>query len=349
MPAWPCCEPCRERRACASAWLAASSSSDGSSARSNLLANAVKFTPPAGEIGIKVSARPLDGSRHEVHFAVRDTGVGIPPDRFDRLFKSFSQVDVSMTRRYGGTGLGLAICQRLCELMGGRIWPESEVGKGSTFHFTIVAEAAPALAAASRDSGHGELAGKSVLIVDDNRTNRRILKPQAEKWGMRAWETGSPLEALEWVRRGDPYDVILLDYQMPDMDGIMLAREIRARRGAEWLPLVLLSSIGEALPTAHQEAGFAAVLSKPLKLSLLHDRLLEIFGKTAEAPPRPVDEPVREPVAPALPLRILMAEDSAVNQKVGLALLERLGYQADVVANGHERWTASTGRPTTSS
>jgi signal transduction histidine kinase/CheY-like chemotaxis protein len=302
----------------------------------NLLGNAVKFTPPAGEIGITVSARPLDGSRHEVHFAVRDTGVGIPPDRFDRLFKSFSQVDVSMTRRYGGTGLGLAICQRLCELMGGRIWAESEVGKGSTFHFTIVAEASPTLAAASWHSRHGELAGKRVLIVDDNRTNRRILKLQSEKWGMHAWETGSPLEAFEWVRRGDPYDVILLDYQMPDMDGIMLAREIRARRGAELLALILLSSIGEALPTAHQEAGFAAVLSKPLKLSLLHDRLLEIFGKTAQAPPRALDEPVRQPVARAVPLRILVAEDSAVNQKVALALLERLGYRADVVANGHE-------------
>ncbi len=301
----------------------------------NLVGNAVKFTPPAGEIGITVSARPLDGPRHEVHFAVRDTGVGIPPERFDRLFKSFSQVDVSTTRRYGGTGLGLAICQRLCELMGGRIWAESEVGKGSTFHFTIVAEAGPTPAAASWESGRGGLAGKRALIVDDNRTNRRILKIQAERWGMHARETGSPLEALEWIRRGDPYDVALLDYQMPDMDGIMLAREIRAWRGAEFLALMLLSSIGQSLPVA-REAGFAAVLSKPLKLSLLHDRLLEILGDTGEAPPPPAGESSSASVAPAVSLRILLAEDNAVNQTVALRLLERLGYQADVAANGHE-------------
>src|SRR5207249_7088739 len=151
----------------------------------------------AGEVGITVSARLLDGPRHEVHFAVRDTGVGIPPERFDRLFKSFSQVDVSTTRRYGGTGLGLAICQRLCELMGGRIWAESEVGKGSTFHFTIVAEAAPA--PAPHHDEHRELVGKRVLIVDDNRSNRRMLKLQSESWGLRAWETGSPHVGLEWI------------------------------------------------------------------------------------------------------------------------------------------------------
>src|SRR5216117_1090860 len=161
----------------------------------NLLANGIKFTP-AGEVGVSVSARRLEGARHEIHFSVRDTGIGITKDRFDRLFKSFSQVDVSTTRRYGGTGLGLAICQRLCELMGGRIWAESEVGKGSTFHFTIVAEAGPTPAAASWESGRAGLAGKRVLIVDDNRTNRRILKIQAERWGMHARETGSPLEAL---------------------------------------------------------------------------------------------------------------------------------------------------------
>src|SRR5207253_2975208 len=133
----------------------------------NLLSNAVKFTQ-TGEIVVTVSAAPLDGSRHEIHFTVRDSGIGIPADRFGRLFKSFSQADASTTRRYGGTGLGLAICQRLSELMGGRIWAESEVGKGSTFHFTIVAEAAPAQA--PHHDEHRELVGKRVLIVDDNRS-----------------------------------------------------------------------------------------------------------------------------------------------------------------------------------
>ena len=299
----------------------------------NLLSNAVKFTQ-AGEIVVTVSAAPLDGSRHEMHFTVRDSGIGIPADLFGRLFKSFSQADASTTRRYGGTGLGLAICQRLCELMGGRIWAESEVGKGSTFHFTIVAEALPA--PAGRPGGHSELDGKRVLIVDDNRTNRRILKVQTERWGLLARETGSPHEGLEWIRRGDPYDVVLLDYQMPDMDGLALAREMRRHRGPESLALVLLSSIGQALPAAHREVGFAAVLSKPLKLSLLYDRLLEIFGEAPDVARAAAAEPSPESGAPTGPLRILVAEDNAVNQKVAVRLLERLGYQADVSANGHE-------------
>src|SRR5262245_16053269 len=151
---------------------------------SHLLANAIKFTP-AGEVGVTVSARRLEGSRREVHFAVRDTGIGIPKDRFDRLFKVFSQVDVSTTRRYGGTGLGLAISKRLSELMGGRIWAESEPGKGSTFHFTIVADEVEALERAAADGEQPELAGKRVLIVDDNASNRLLLKLQTKRWGMR--------------------------------------------------------------------------------------------------------------------------------------------------------------------
>src|SRR4029077_7756190 len=156
----------------------------------NLLANAIKFTP-AGEVGVTVAARRLEGVRREIHFAVRDTGIGIPKDRFDRLFKSFSQVDASTTRRYGGTGLGLAICKRLCEQMGGRIWVESEVGKGSAFHFTILADAIDLPTDVRRAAGSLELAGRRVLIVDDNRTNRRILRLQTEKWGMLPRETES--------------------------------------------------------------------------------------------------------------------------------------------------------------
>jgi signal transduction histidine kinase/CheY-like chemotaxis protein/HPt (histidine-containing phosphotransfer) domain-containing protein len=295
----------------------------------NLVSNAIKFTP-AGEISVTVSSRPLADSRHEVHFAVQDTGIGISPGQFDRLFKSFSQADASTTRRYGGTGLGLVICRRLCELMGGRIWGESEAGRGSTFHFTIEAEAVTVLPLTRAD--RGSLAGKRVLIVDDNRTNRHILKIQAERWGMRARDTGSPSEALEWIQRGDPCDVALLDYQMPDMDGFALARELRGARGAESLALILLSSIGGVLPPAHA-AAFEVVLSKPVKLSLLHDRLLEILGGPDE--PRSVGN-ARSPEAPAAPLRILLAEDNAINQTVALRLLERLEHRADVAANGHE-------------
>jgi CheY-like chemotaxis protein len=297
----------------------------------NLLSNAIKFTP-AGEIGVTVTSRPIGGSRHEVRFAVRDTGIGIAADRFDRLFKSFSQADASTTRRYGGTGLGLVICQRLCELMGGRIWAESRAGSGSTFSFTIAAEAVSLPPRAQPDTG--ELGGKRVVIVDDNRTNRHVLRLQTERWGMRARDTGSPGEALEWIRRGDPCDVVLLDYQMPDMDGLTLARALREVRGPESLALLLLSSIGGTLSSAPGDLTFAAVLSKPVKLSLLHDRLLEILGDRREA--QPPEPGAGAPDAPSARLRILLAEDNEINQTVALRLLERLGQQADVAANGRE-------------
>ena len=300
----------------------------------NLLANAIKFTP-AGEVGVTVSARRLEGSRREVHFAVRDTGIGIPKDRFDRLFKVFSQVDVSTTRRYGGTGLGLAISKRLSELMGGRIWAESEPGKGSTFHFTIVADEVEALERATADREQPELAGKRVLIVDDNASNRLLLKLQTERWGMRARDTNSPAVALEWIVQGDPFDVALLDYQMPEMDGIALAREIRAARGAHAPVLILLSSTGQSLASAHANAGFAAGLSKPLRLSHLRDRLLETVGDRRDTSAGAVP-PVARDVGSPVPLRILLAEDNAINQKVALRLLERLGYGADVVGDGRQ-------------
>ena len=300
----------------------------------NLLANGIKFTP-AGEVGVTVSTQRLEGSRREVHFAVRDTGIGIPKDRFDRLFKVFSQVDVSTTRRYGGTGLGLAISKRLSELMGGRIWAESEPGKGSTFHFTIVADEVEDLGRAAADGEQPELAGKRVLIVDDNASNRLLLKLQTARWGMRARDTNSPAVALEWIVQGDPFDVALLDYQMPEMDGIALAREIRAVRGAHAPVLILLSSTGQSLASAHADAGFAAGLSKPLRLSHLRDRLLETIGDQRDASAGAVAPAARDVGSPVA-LRILLAEDNAINQKVALRLLERLGYGADVVGDGRQ-------------
>jgi CheY-like chemotaxis protein/HPt (histidine-containing phosphotransfer) domain-containing protein len=273
--------------------------------------------------------------RREIHFAVHDTGIGIPKDRFDRLFKVFSQVDVSTTRRYGGTGLGLAISKRLSELMGGRIWAESEPGKGSTFHFTIVADEVGALERAAADGEQPELAGKRVLIVDDNASNRLLLKLQTERWGMRARDTNSPAVALEWIVRGDPFDVALLDYQMPEMDGIALAREIRAVRGAHAPVLILLSSTGQSLASAHADAGFAAGLSKPLRLSHLRDRLLETIGDQRDTSAGAVP-PVARDMGLPVPLRILLAEDNPINQEVALRLLERLGYGADVVGDGRQ-------------
>jgi signal transduction histidine kinase/FixJ family two-component response regulator len=314
----------------------------------NLVANAIKFTP-AGEVGGTVAARAMQAPRHEIHFAVRDTGIGISPAQFDRLFKVFSQVDASTTRRYGGTGLGLAICRRLAELMGGRIWAESEPGQGSTFHFTIVADEVPVPARSAREGQQPELTGKRVLIVDDNRNNRLLLKLQTERWGMFARETDSPKAALGWISRGDPFDVALLDYQMPEMDGIALARAILAARGRGSPVLILLSSVGQLATVEPAEAGFDAVLSKPLKLSHLRDRLLETVGTPSEPAAAPGEPVPGGPSAAVRPLRILIAEDNEVNQKVAHRLLERSATTPTSRATAVKLWRASRTPRTTSS
>ncbi|MFH0802676.1 MAG: response regulator [bacterium] len=314
----------------------------------NLLNNAVKFTEK-GEVVLLVTSRLIDGGKqnkiassplHELHFAVRDTGIGIPPDHMDRLFKSFSQVDTSITRKYGGTGLGLAISQRLCEMMGGKMWVESEgiPGKGSTFHFTLRAESVtlPATHTSLREA-QVKLKDKRMLIVDDNATNRRILVHQANLWGMFTRDAESPLQALEWIQKGDPFDVAILDMHMPEMDGVTLAREIRRYRDIQVLPLVLFTSLGERESGVdYDAAGFAAHLTKPAKPSQIFDTLMNIFGEREvqiqEKPAVVFDSGMGK----RLPLRILLAEDNKVNQKVAIRILQHLGYQTDLAANGLE-------------
>jgi PAS domain S-box-containing protein len=306
----------------------------------NLLTNAVKFTED-GEVVLSVDSERVaegDGSGAEIcelHFAVRDTGIGIPQERIDRLFHSFSQVDASTTRRYGGTGLGLAISKRLSERMGGTMWVESEVGKGSVFHFTIKAETAGATELdAPRE--YPQLRGKRLLVVDDNAVNRELVRRQASTWGMLPRETGSPREALEWIRRGDPFDAAILDMHMPEMDGLALAREIRRSRDGRILPLVMLTSLGRRRDV-DEGADFAAELTKPIKASQLYEALMRAFGAISEEA-RPVEAGAGRSAASAerAPLKILLADDNAVNQQVALALLEKMGYRADVVVNGAE-------------
>jgi signal transduction histidine kinase/DNA-binding response OmpR family regulator len=304
----------------------------------NLLSNAVKFTE-RGEVVLSVQKRPGNaGGKVELEFSVRDTGIGIPPERTDRLFQSFSQVDASTTRRFGGSGLGLAISKRLVELMDGTIWVESEVGRGTTFTFTIQAEPAPAPDHEYLSEVQPQLNGLHVLIVDDNETNRLILHRQTEAWRMAPHETASPAQALEWIRDGEDFDLAIIDAQMPDMDGWSLAREIRNVRDAGALPLVMLSSDGRQ-PHKDEERLFAAYLTKPIKPSQLYDTLITVIAGS----PRRVtqaaagDEFTFDPeMGSRLPLRILLAEDIATNQKLIAHMLHRLGYRADVAGNGLE-------------
>jgi PAS domain S-box-containing protein len=317
----------------------------------NLLTNAVKFTDE-GEVVLSVeSKRVVEGDGlgaeiYELHFALRDTGIGIAKERIDRLFHSFSQVDASTTRRYGGTGLGLAISKRLSEMMGGTMWVESEAGRGSVFHFTVKAEAAagPELPDASRE--HAQLGGKRLLVVDDNTANREVVKRQASSWGMVPRDTGSPTEALEWIRRGDPFDAAILDMQMPEMDGLALAQEIRRFRDARVLPLVVLTSLGRREEDVHAGVDFAAHLTKPIKASQLYEALMRVFGEMSEEV-RPGGIGVaRGSEAPSRgPLQVLLADDNAVNQQLALVLLEKMGYRADVATNGAEVLEALARRP----
>ena len=314
----------------------------------NLLKNGVKFTE-RGEVVLTVDAEPSEAGpgRHRIHLAVSDTGVGIPADRMDRLFASFSQVDASVTRRYGGTGLGLAISRRLIELMDGSIRAESTLGSGSTFHVELEADAAPIPARAKGPDHAALLAGKRLLIVDDSPTNRLILARQTAAWGMDPRETSSPAEAIEWIRRGDPVDIAILDMQMPDMDGLTLAREIRHDRDARQLPLVLLTSLGHR-EVAHPDVELAAHLTKPIRPSQLLDVLMDVFGDTpADAPDRatPDAAPGAQAPVPVAPLRILVAEDNATNQQLAGLVLQRLGYRADIVGNGLEALEALQRQP----
>ncbi|MEI7643658.1 MAG: response regulator [Chloroflexales bacterium] len=310
----------------------------------NLLANAVKFTP-AGEVVVMIDATQASGDQFELHVAVRDTGVGIPAERMDRLFQAFSQVDASTTRQYGGTGLGLAISQRLCALMGGRIWVESQVGVGTTFHFSIVAPVAAMPARIDLRGAMPELAGKRLLVVDDNETNRRILTLQAEAWGMQVRASSSGAEALGLLAQGAGFHVAILDMQMPEMDGAQLAKAIHAHHSTQVLPLVLLTSLGrraEDMALGH----FIASLAKPVKAAQLYETLLALFGATvALSPTAPPHTAYDTTLAERLPLRILLAEDNVVNQKVATKMLAKLGYRADVAANGFEVLNAMARQP----
>jgi len=259
---------------------------------------------------------------------IQDTGIGISPDDIEKLFKPFSQVETSATRNYGGTGLGLAISKKLVELMGGRIWVKSAIGKGSTFHFTINAPASPKDAKPFLNIIQPKLVGKHVLIVDDNKINRHALGLQIYSWGMVPLIASSGRDALSWIQRGDDFDLVILDGSIANDDVLLLAKEMQKIKRD--LPLVLLTSLG------HHEASniFTAVLTKPIKPAQLYAVLLELFAKKSGGESSQEHDSDGGASVP-LP-SILLAEDNSSNQKVIMAMLKRLGYRADPVANGIE-------------
>jgi PAS domain S-box-containing protein len=299
----------------------------------NLIGNALKFTKE-GEVELTVKAGANAGTGScELLFAVRDTGIGIPPEGLTRLFRSFSQVDASTTRKYGGTGLGLAISKRLAELMGGRMWVTSTPGEGSTFHFTLQVRTAAVEATPANPAGLSSLKSRRLLVVDDNVTSRRILTTLAEKWGMAVESFENGEAALARLARGGLFDLAILDMQMPAMDGELLATEIRRRFGASAPKLLLLSSLGRS--TSLPPGLFSAVLHKPAKPLQILDTLARLAGGDVAAAPQATALPAAAPDT-LRPDRVLLAEDNVVNQRVALLMLARLGYRADFAANGLE-------------
>ena len=309
----------------------------------NFLSNAVKFTDH-GEVFVNVVARAVDppdapAARQEITFMVRDTGPGIPADRMDRLFQPFSQADYSSTRKHGGTGLGLAISKQLVVGMGGRVWAESRPGEGSCFYFTIVARVAEVSSSqVPVMPGAADLSNRRILVVDDNATNRRIVRTYVTQWKMVAVDLAAAESALDLLKRGEEFDLAILDYQMPGMDGVDLAKAIHAVPRFATLPLILLSSVGvTSRELRGAQAEFAATITKPIKPSPLFDAIANALStvprKVVLRPQKPQFE---GGIGKSYPLKILVAEDNPVNQKVARLLLSRLGYEPDIVADGRE-------------
>ncbi|MEM1427947.1 MAG: response regulator [Pseudomonadota bacterium] len=306
----------------------------------NLINNAVKFTEE-GEVVLTLEGL-VSGGACTLAVAVRDTGIGIPKDRMDRLFQSFSQVDASTTRRFGGTGLGLVISQRLVQIMGGDIRVDSEVGVGTVFSFEInlpVAEGA--VQETGAEALIPQLQQKNVLIVDDNATNRQILEDLTSKWQMTYQSTADPLEALRWMEAGKTFDVAVLDMNMPGLSGLDLAIRIRDLPGGD-LPIVLLSSLGRLTKDEFgdlEDAAFAEMLAKPIKPAQLLTTLASVFeGRPVKvrAEPSSASGAFDADMAVRLPMSILLADDNATNRKLGTEILKRLGYVADVASDGVE-------------
>jgi two-component system, sensor histidine kinase and response regulator len=302
----------------------------------NLAGNAIKFTA-GGEVVVSVAREATTDEGVRLHFTVRDTGIGIPAEKQAKIFEAFSQADASTSRRFGGTGLGLAISTQLVSLMDGEIWVESEPGKGTIFHFTVHLRLS---AKQARRRPPADLEGTPVLIVDDNATNRRILHEITQSWGMKphSVEGGrAALEALDQsAAEARSIPLVLFDYLMPEMDGLEFAREVRRRAALEDVSLIMLTSAGAPDNSQQlEELRVERCLTKPTKRSDLLNAVQQTLGAPAvEAPAEAAASPARPGDVPAL--RILLAEDNPINQRVAVGLLEKRGHRVMVVNDGRE-------------
>jgi len=313
----------------------------------NLVANAIKFTS-AGEVSLRVHAEEVAPDAATLHFIVSDTGIGIAGNKLEAIFESFVQADTSTTRKYGGTGLGLTISKRLTELMDGRIWVESELDRGSNFHFTARFRKADLPEPASGGVlSCGAVTGVTVLIIDDNRTNRRILERLLANWGMQPTAVGSGREALAVLAEAKAsqrhYQLILTDMHMPEMDGFDLVEAIQVRGGSPMATIMMLSSAGHRGDAARcRELGIASYLLKPVRQTELRQAIERVLGaKNATTPPTMVTrDSLRKEHSPAGSLNILLAEDNEVNQRLAVRLIERRGHTVFAVSNGREALSA---------
>ncbi|MEN4099714.1 MAG: response regulator, partial [Anaerolineaceae bacterium] len=307
----------------------------------NLVENAIKFTEH-GEVLIRTERLEETDNTVSLKFSVTDTGIGIPNDRQKAIFERFVQADGSTTRKYGGTGLGLTISKELSEMMGGGIGVESEPGKGSTFWFTVVLETLPGRSPSS-ERVSVDLQGVRILIVDDNATNRRIFSKMLEGFGCHVTAIPSGAEVMPALFRGlltnAPYKLVLLDMQMPTIDGEFTLRMIRNEPLTQNIKVIILTSMGRRNELGRlAELGVSGYLIKPIKQTQLHETLQSMIGEQARSNNRRQSKELQAELsgqAPA-PLHILLAEDNEINQKMAKALLNRQGYQVDLVSNGFE-------------
>jgi PAS domain S-box-containing protein len=304
----------------------------------NLTTNAIKFTQE-GQVAISAETQEKENSSAFLHFAVSDTGTGIPPDKTETIFETFQQADTSTTRKYGGTGLGLTISRQLVEMMGGKIWVESELGKGSTFHFTARFQLSRKEATEGSSIRDLALSGSPVLILDDNPMNRLVLKEMTSSWGLESVEAADGKEAFAMMEKafeaGKPYRVLLLDSQLAGQDGFEVAKRAKERPYAANLKIILLTSVGRNGDQAQcANLGISGCLVKPVKQSELFNAMMMALGHPIdEEVPRMTQHAIREAQKQ---LSILLVEDNPVNQKVAAAMLKRRGHRVAVASNGRE-------------